>query len=371
MSTPVAGAVQSALADYSREGMGAFFSWLARREQLRASLARLIGAQHAEIALMPSTTRGISDISLSLPWRNGDRVVLFHGEFPTNVTPWQCAARTFGLELVWLPADAFDTGGDGLGQLEAALARGARLVAVSAVQFQSGLHMPLVEMGALCRRYGAELFVDAIQALGVVPIDVERAQIDYLSAGGHKWLMGVEGTGVLYVRSERARALVPRAAGWLSHEQADAFLRLGPGHLRYDRELRRDARVFEGSAQNVLGFAALEAALELILSLGVERIFSHVQTYSDRLEASLVRCGLTSLRSRDAERRSGTTSFRAPAGVDPIALHRALCEHGIACGLPDGLLRFSPHWPNHVDEVDPIAEKVELELARARVGSAR
>jgi len=364
VSAPVARAVERVLADYAREGMGAFFPWLAQRDELRSRLARLIGARASDIALMPSTTRGISDVALSLPWRSGDRVLLFHGEFPTNVTPWQCAARTFALDIVWLAADAFRDG-DGLEQLETELARGVRLVAVSAVQFQSGLNMPLVEMGALCRRYGAELFVDAIQALGIVPLDVERAQIDYLSCGGHKWLMGVEGTGVLYVRAERARALVPRAAGWLSHERADEFLRLGPGHLRYDRELRRDARVFEGSAQNVLGFAALDAALELISSLGVERIYAHVQSYHDRLEAALVRLGLSSLRSPLPERRSGSASFRVPVSLNPIAVHRALCERGVACGLPDGVVRFAPHWPNHLDEVDGIAEAVKAALASA------
>jgi selenocysteine lyase/cysteine desulfurase len=164
---------------------------------------------------------------------------------------------------------------------------------------------------------------------------------------------------------------VPRAAGWLSHERADEFLRLGPGHLRYDREFRRDARVFEGSAQNVLGFAALDAAVELISSLGVERIFSHVQAYHDRLENALLPLGLGSLRSPRSERRSGSLSFRVPAELDPVALHRALGEHGIACGLPDGLLRFSPHWPNDVSEVEGIAERVGLALADSRVTASR
>jgi len=365
-STPVLQAVQRALTDYAREGMGAFFPWLAQRDQLRARLARLVGASAGEIALTPSTTRGISDIALSLPWRSGDRIVLFEGEFPTNVTPWQCAARTFGLELVWLQAEAF-AAGEGLERLEAELARGARLVAVSAVQFQSGLHMPLVEMGKLCREHGAELFVDAIQALGVVPLDVERAQIDYLSAGGHKWLMGMEGTGLLYVRRERAAELVPRVAGWLSHERADEFLRLGAGHLRYDREFKRDASLFEGSAQNVLGFAALDAAVGLLEELGIDRIFEHVQNYHARLEAALLERGFSSLRSPQRERRSGTASFRAPAHVDPVALHRALLERGVACGLPDGVLRFSPHWPNHAGEVEGIAERVDAALGETGV----
>ena len=365
VSQRVEAAVQRALTDYAREGMGAFFAWRAQRERLRERCASLIGAAAADMALMPSTTRGISDIALSLPWRAGERVVLFEGEFPTNVTPWQCAARSFGLELVWLRAEDFQTDA-GLSALKATLQQGVRLVAVSAVQFQSGLHMPLEEMGQLCHEHGAELFVDAIQALGVVPLDVRRCQVDYLSAGSHKWLMGTEGAGLLYVRPERVSALIPRVAGWLSHEQADEFLRLGAGHLRYDRPLKKSARVFEGSAQNVLGFAALEAALDLLLELGIERIFEHVQRYHDRLEPELTARGFTSLRAATRDRRSGSLSLEVPRGIEPIALQQALSDSGVACALPDGLLRFSPHWPNPLDEVSAITERVDAALAAQR-----
>lgn len=353
------------LADYSREGMGAFFSWHARREELRQRCAALIGASPSELALTSGTTRGISDIALSVPWRAGERIVLFEGEFPTNVTPWQCAARAFGLELIWLRAGDF-ADGSGLQRLLEALRRGVRLVAVSAVQFQSGLHMPLDEIGRLCHEHGAELFVDAIQALGVVPFDVNRYQVDYLSSGGHKWLMGAEGAGLLYVRDECARALAPRAAGWLSHEEPDGFLRLGAGHLRYDRPLRQDARVFEGGAPNALGCAALDASLELLLGLGIDRIFAHVQAYHDRLEPALRARGFASLRSAAPGGRSGTLGVRAPADIDAVELHRSLMQAGISCALPDGVLRFAPHWPNHLDEVPLILEHVDAALEAQR-----
>lgn len=358
-------AVQSVLLDYGRQGLGAFFPWQAQRERLRESCARLIGAESNEIALVPSTTRGISDVALSLPWRAKDRVVLFEGEFPTNVTPWQCAARLFDLEIVWQRAEGFRTGA-GLDQLEVVLRSGVRLVAISAVQFQTGLGMPLEAIGRLCRQHGAELFVDAIQALGVVPLDVRRCQVDYLSCGSHKWLMGVEGAGLLFVRSECATKLVPRVAGWLSHEQADTFLRLGPGHLRYDRPFKQSARVFEGSAQNVLGFAALQASLEVLLELGIARIFEHLQAYHDELEGGLCRRGFVSLRAANVALRSGTLSLKTPPGIDAIVFHQALGNAGIASALPDGVWRLSPHWPNSLAEVNAILERVDAALAAQR-----
>jgi cysteine desulfurase / selenocysteine lyase len=358
-------AVHRLLADYCRDGLGAFFPGQAQRQRLRERCAKLLGADAADVALTTGTTRGVSDIATSLPWRAGQRIVLFEGEFPTNVTPWQCAARAFGLEIVWSRAQHFDES-RGLEELAATLRRGVRLVAVSAVQFQSGLRMPLEEMGRLCREHGAELFVDAIQALGVVPLDVQRCQIDYLSSGGHKWLMGVEGAGLLYVRRECARALKPLSAGWLSHEEPDGFLQLGAGHLRYDRPLKQTARVFEGSAQNVLGCAALDASLELLLGLGIENIFAHVQRYHDRLEPALLERGFESLRSRELARRSGTLGLKAPAGIDAIALHQSLVQSGISCALPDGVLRMAPHWPNNLGEIPQIIERVDAALDAQR-----
>jgi selenocysteine lyase/cysteine desulfurase len=361
-SLPVVQAVHAILADYARQGMGAFFPWHLRREGLRERCARLIGADAADIALTAGTTRGISDIALSLPWRAGQRIVLFGGEFPTNVTPWQCAARAFGLEIIWLRADDFASE-RGLDQLAGALRQGVRLVAVSAVQFQSGLRMPIEQMGRLCREHGCELFVDAIQALGVVPLDVRLGHIDYLSSGSHKWLMGVEGAGLLYVRRECAEALEPRVAGWLSHEEPDGFLRLGHGHLRYDRPLKRSARVFEASAPNVLGCAALEASLDLLLGLGVDAIHGHVQRYHDALEPELISRGFKSQRSPDARRRSGILSLAVPPKVEAVALHQALGRAGVSCALPDGFLRFAPHWPNSLDEVPRILERIDAAMS--------
>src|SRR6185369_4856210 len=210
--------------DYARHGAASFPRWFAQKLELKAKLARLIGARAEDVALTPNTSRGIGDVALCFPWRQGDRVILFEGEFPANVTPWQQAAELFGLEIAWVPVAAFLEGEEqGLARLAAELGRGARLVAVSAVEFQTGLRMPVEAMAAMAHAAGAELFVDAVQACGAVPIDAGAAGIDYLAAGAHKWLMGLEGAGFLYVSPKRIEALRPHVAGWLSHEDAIAF----------------------------------------------------------------------------------------------------------------------------------------------------
>lgn len=365
-SSEVQRACAALVADYAKDGLGAFQAWRDQRERLRARLARLIGAASAsDVAFVANTTRSVIDVALSLPWRPRDVVLCLRGEFPANVTPWQQAARTFELELRFLEVEAFRTD-EGLAALERELARGVRLVAVSAVQFQTGLRMPIEAIAERAHAFGAEVFVDAIQACGVVPIDVARAGIDYLGCGSHKWLMGLEGAAFVYARPDRAAALVPRVAGWLSHEDALDFLFRGEGHLRYDRAIRREVGMLEGGAYNGVGLAALEAGIAPIEALGVPRIFEHVQRYLDPLEEALVERAFVSERSPDPARRSGILSVRAPHDIDVVLLSRALLARGVVTSTPDGRLRFAPHWPNALEEVPDVVAALDDALAEVR-----
>ena len=359
-SRPVKDAVAAVLEGYGHQGMAWYGMEVERRERLRNRLAGLIGAAAGSVGLVANTSAGVLAIALGLPWRRGDRVLLFDGEFPTNVTPWQQAARREGLELVWLEADEFRTGrARALERLEVELKRGLRLVAVSAVQFTTGQRMPLAEMGALCRAHGAELFVDAIQAAGIVPLDVQSMGIDYLVSGSHKWLMAPEGVGFLYVAPERADEIEANMAGWLSHEDPFAFLTRAPGELRYDRPFHRGALMAEAGTPNTIGAAGLEASLGLIADIGVPVILEHVQAWHDALEPGLVERGFESARMADTGGRSGILSLRpSDPSVSP-AWVQALAGHGVACASPDGWLRLSPHWPNALDEPPRVLAAVD------------
>jgi selenocysteine lyase/cysteine desulfurase len=366
-SIAVTGAVHKLLDAYGKRGVRAFGQWDKQREGLRERLAQLLGARAEDVALVAGTTRAITDVAFAIPWQPGDRVVLFRGEFPGNVTPWQRAAELFSLEVVWLDADLFRTDpGQALEALSAELQRGVRLVAVSAVEFQTGCRLPLEEIGARCAQFQAELAVDVIQAAGVLPLNVDAWRADYVTCGAHKFLMGLEGAGFLWVRPERMPALRPLTAGWLSHEHSVDFLFQGRGHLRYDRPLKGDVSVFEGSTLPAVGFAALDASLTLLLGLGIERIFEHVTRYLDDLEPRLVARGFTSLRAQDAGARSAILALEPPPGINEVQLFHALVLRGIVCSLPDGNLRFAPHWPNSHAEVAQVVDAVDEALAELR-----
>ncbi|HET7503413.1 MAG TPA: aminotransferase class V-fold PLP-dependent enzyme [Kofleriaceae bacterium] len=373
ISQPVRAAVDALLDGYARDPMAAFMTHLEARIRLHDQLAGLIGARPNEIAFVPNTSTGVTAIALCFPWAAGDRVIVFDGEFPANVTPWQRAAQVFGLELVMLPGHEYRIDPErALARLARALDAGVRLVAISAVQFQTGFRVPLARIGALCAHHGAQLFVDGAQACGAVPVDVAAAHVDYLAAGGQKWLMGSEGAGFLYVREDRARALRPAIASWLSHEGALAFLLEGKHQLRYDRPIRSQIDFLEGGTCNVTGYAALAASLAILTSLGPQHIFDHADHYLDRLESALVKQGFHSERAADREYRSCILSVTPPDGApDAVTLAHALGVRGIVCSSPDGYLRFAPQWPNSMDEIDAVASAIEdicrVDTARQRL----
>ncbi len=358
-STPVADAIASVAAQVSEDGVGGAIAAAELRGRVRGRFAEWLGVPARDVGLVPNTTLGVTSAAMSIPWKRGDRVLLFDEEFPANVTPWQRAAELFELELEVVETAPFlHSWDEGLAALQRRIAdRPVRLVAVSLVQFHLGLRMPVEAIADRVHEAGGEVFVDGIQGLGVVPF---RAQgdhytgVDYLACGGHKWLMGAEGAGFLYVKASAAEALVPRLAGWVSHEDAWRFLFEGEGHLRYDRRFKRDASIFEGGAQSNLGYGALDASLELLASLGASAIFEHVQRYHDVVEPELVARGFESLRHPEVTGRSGSLCLRPPQPDRVVELASHLRTAGVAVSTPDGKLRLAPHWPNDVEREGPV-----------------
>jgi cysteine desulfurase / selenocysteine lyase len=362
-------AVARAVADLGRQGARAFPIYEAQRERLRHKLCGLLGVPRPELALTAGTTRGLSDVALALPLTRKDEIVLLAEEFPANLTPWQLAAAAAGAKVTFLPAvDPLraDASAAYLDGVSARLRAGARYVAVSEVQFRTGLRMPIAALGRLCAERDAHLIVDAIQATGALPLDPVGAGVSALAGGGHKWLLGTEGAGYLYVAPRLQAELSVKTAGWLAHQEGDWFLFKGPGHLRADRPFKQDASVFEGSTLPLLALVALEAGMSPILELDPAAIFSHVQRYLDLVEPGVQALGLTSLRSPDAAGRSCILSFGLPPGVDITRLVPALRERGVLASLPDGLLRMAPHFYARLSEPDLVVSAVREALAVSR-----
>lgn len=355
LSLPVQRAAVDAMASVAADGVKGVIDGLEARETLRDEVAAWLEVGRDDIGFPPGTTRGILDVALAIPWRRGDRVIVFEGEFPSNVIPWMQAMERCGGEVVRLPLEGFGDGsGLGLQRVDDVLARGGvRLIAVSAVQFASGLRMPLAALAERAHAHDAELFVDAIQALGVVPLSAKG--VDYLVAGSHKWLMGTDGVAIAAASPAARSRLAPQTAGWIAHEDGMRFL-TEAGQLRYDRPIRSSLDWMEGGTQSMPTFASLHAALRLLWGLSIPEIYAHVQRLHDALEGPLQALGLESVRATDPEARSGSLCFRPPQGVPVGDLSRGLAQRGVMVGTPDGHLRLSPHWPNALAEADGVVQ---------------
>lgn len=365
-SAAVLDAMTRAVATMGRHGLAGYGAYVAQRRRLKAALARLIGADADQLALVASTSAGLSALALCQPWQPGDHLVVFTGEFPTNVTPWQQAAAAFAARTIRLPiADLARPDGPDYTRLDAALARGVRVVAISAVQFQTGLRAPLRALADRCHAHGARLCVDAIQAIGSTPLDVRAEGIDYLVCGSHKWLMGPEGCGFAYAAPDAATALVPRVAGWLSHPDAADFL-FERGKLRYDKPIRPSLDFLELGASNVAGCAGLEAAVDALHQIGLDAIAAHIAAWHDSLEPALTERGFTSQRMPDKARRSGILSAAPPDDLTAKQIADALADRGVAVTTPDGLVRLSPHWPNALSEAPSVIDALDDALETLR-----
>ena len=362
LPTPAMDAMTNVMVQQATHGVSAMVEFHQDVGTTRTVAASLMGVPADNIAVMGSTSAAISAVAASIPWKPGDRIVLFRGEFPANTTPWQQAAARYGLELAWLDADAFRTD-QGLAELETVLQAGrVRMVAVSAVQFNTGLRMPVEAMGERAHAHGAAIFVDAIQAVGSTPIDATH--LDYVATGGQKWLMGPPGTGLLYASDWSS--LEATLAGWLSHEDALAFLWGDAEQLRYDRPIQVGPAALEGGTLNFAGLAGLTAAMRIINAHGVDAIHAHANRWNDLLEPHLLERGFTSVRSAVPEQRSAMLCVRPPKGMHAGAINETLQAAGVCASTPDAHIRFSPSWPNAFSEIDAVVAAISDAVDRLR-----
>jgi selenocysteine lyase/cysteine desulfurase len=310
----------------------------------RARAARLIGAEPAEIALMPNTTYGLNLAARALPLTPGDVVVTFDREFPANVYPWMALAER-GVRLELLPCTP--EGWPDEAAAHAALARPeVKALTVSWVQFASGYRVDLPALGRAARAAGKWFVVDAIQGLGPCTLDVRTTPIDILCTGAQKWLLSPWGTGFTYVRRELVGRLAPSSVGWLAVKGADDFARL----CDYDLTLRDDARRFEVLTLPYQDFAGFNAALALLEALGPAQVAAHVAGLADRIVRwAEGRDDVRLVTPADPARRAGVVSV---APRDPAAASVRLREAGVVHSVREGAVRLSPHGYNTAGEVD-------------------
>jgi len=339
LSLPAAEALRQYAEDLCQHGDAHEDDWDKRIQQVRVLAAALLHADPSEIAFVKNTSEAINFVAQGLDWRPGDNVLVAREEYPSNIYPWLNLHR-YGVEVRLIPTrDARIW----LDDIRAQIDQRTRLVSLSYVEFSSGFRNDLDAVGELCRQRGILFFVDAIQGLGVLPLDVRRMPVDFCAADGHKWLLGPEGAGLFYVRACHLERLYPIEVGWRSVLRDTEFSVI-------DFRLKPHAGRFECGSYNVGGLTALGASIELIVRIGVENISARVLELTDLLCERLTTHGWPVYSSRLERDKSGIVAVECPA--DPRQAVRHCRQHGIILNQRAGRLRISPHFYNTVEELE-------------------
>ncbi|GAB2736445.1 aminotransferase class V-fold PLP-dependent enzyme [Arthrobacter bambusae] len=325
-------------------------------EDVYTSVATLVGSAVDEIALADSATLAWQRVFYSLPFASGDRILTTRGEFAANYVAYLQARKWHGVEVKIIPDDS--SGALDTASLEKMIDERVRLISITWVPSNGGLINPAAEVGRIARELGITYLLDACQAAGQIPIDVDTLGCDVLTATGRKFLRGPRGTGFAYVR----RALLER----LEPAFIDLFGApwVGPEEYR----LREDARRFETWENNYASRLGLGAAVDYALGIGLEAIADRNHALTGRLRSRLLELPGVHLQDKGTE-------FAAIASIThdvlpASTLKTALSGHGFNVsvsppsttpldahdrGLPD-VLRISPHYYNTFEEIDRFAD---------------
>jgi selenocysteine lyase/cysteine desulfurase len=322
------------------EGRGAaawYDVWWEALGQLRAGYADVIGALPAEIALHASVSTATAVLASALDYRRRPKVVTTSLDFPTVIYQW-LAKLPGGVEVEIVESP------DGISVPPDIIARAVdsrtALVATSHVFFTSGVIQDIRAVAAIAHAQGALCFIDAYQSAGQLPIDVHDTGVDFLTAGGLKWLLGGTGIVFLYARAELATALQPTVTGWFAHGRQFAF---DPRAIDW----HQDARRFEQGTPGLAAVYAQLGGLEVIREIGIPAIRAVVSDLTEDLIARAREAGFQPRVAPEPDRRSAIVMLPAS---DPAREVKRLGDAGVVADARPGHVRLSPYFYNLVED---------------------
>ena len=345
ISSRVRDAMMGFVEDATVNGAVNVETWVETAEMCRSVAAQLINADSTEIAFMKNTTQGILIAANGIDWREGDNVVTTAVEFPANVYPWWSLKERYGVETRMAPERE---GRIHVDDIVAAIDERTRVVTISHVEFASGYRNDIKTLGKICRERDIWFVVDAIQSLGAIEVDVKSSYVDILAADGHKWLLAPEGAAIFYCADEKRERLINTNVGWSSVVNPRDF-------LNYDLTQKPDATRFEEGSYNSVGLYGLNAAIELLLEVGVSTIETHILQLTIALIEGLESKGYRVITPKADSERAGIVIFESDQHT-PIELYELLHEQKIITAERGSGLRVSPHFYNTESEITHLLE---------------
>ena len=318
-------------------------------EDARIESAKFIGAEVDEIALMTSTTEALCAVAWSLDFQRGDNVVTTDMAFPSVTYPWMRVGKEKGVEV------RLANNREGIvevADLEKLVDDRTRVLAISHVEYTSGLRFNLKDLHDLASRHGALLVVDAIQSLGVVPLNVKDEGVDILASGAYKWLLGPFGASILYMRTDLYEELEPPLVGFRSKEKP---FELEPTKLTY----AKTAKKFEFSTLNYASMTGLAEAIKYLRRVGIKKVYNYVLKITEDLMQSLSTLrGVKIVTPREEKRRAGIVTIRFEE-ADYMEVAKKLGEKGVIVSPRFESVRMSPHIYNTEEDLSKASEEIK------------
>ena len=341
------------------------------RAAARAEAARLLGAAEDEIAIVESTTHGLSVAADAIPLSRGDEVLICDLEYLQVAVPWAQKQDSDGVRLVMVPNRNGTVSLEDIGER---LTERTRVLALSSVQWSNGFRANLGAISSLCRERNIWLVVDAVQHLGAMPLDVRETPVDFLACGGHKWLNSPFGAGLLYIRRGRLPELKKLTAGYLSLKTPEGgwenyFQTPSISPLREYAFVEEARRCEIGGTANYPGAIGLGASLKLINDIGRAPIAAHILELTDALMEGLGTLGVEVVTPREKRSRSGIVTFSIGSAERNLALMNHLLDHRILVSVRYtsgvGGVRVSCHFFNSKDDLFRLLNRLEDFLKKA------
>jgi len=336
-------AINEFMVKRSQNGVDVYPFVMEVKEKLKQNISELINGKPGNIAIIGNTSEGLNWLVNSLSWKSGDRILLTDYEFPSNVYPFLNLKR-FGVEVDFVENKS---GIIFVEDIESKITPKTKIISISFVEFLNGFRNNLKEIGKICKEKNIIFSVDGIQGVGALSLDVQDSEIDFVSNGGHKWLMGPQGCGFMYIAPKLHEILQPAFAGWLSVEDSWNF-------LDYNLDFIKDAGRYEIGTANALGIFGLKSSTDLLLEAGTKNIKKHLFSLGDYLIESLQKIDLIYNGSYDLHERSGIYSFNYKDHEILKSLHQHLSDNGIYVSYRNGAMRVSPHFYNDKTDIEKL-----------------
>jgi selenocysteine lyase/cysteine desulfurase len=319
----------------------------------KEKLGKLIGSSPDRIAWVDNVSNGTNILAQGLDWKTGDRILLNDIEFPSNVYPFM-NLKKHGVEIDFAKSR---NGIVDIEDLEKLITPKTKLISISLVQFLSGYRADIDAIGELCKRHGIIFCVDAIQGTGAVKIDVKKSNIDFLTGGSQKWLMSSQGLSYIFITEELQSIIDQKFVGWTSVKDAWNL-------LNYEISFRDSADRFQNGTVNSFGVAIFEASLSMFNQFGIENIESRVLENSDFFIRKLADIGLEPvLKNVGANNIAGIVSFKHEKSQEIFNL---LEKRKIYTAVREGMVRFSPHFYNTIEEIEKATDQLEIILGEIK-----